>query len=70
MEKSPARRVRTSCGRSGDRRVYDSPPEHNEAHVELLGPDGREYDKQWLGIHMPYNAALTRAADELSQNYG
>lgn len=44
--------------------------EHNEAHIDLLDPDGREYDKQWLGIHLPYNATLTRATDELSENYG
>ncbi|MGN6033598.1 MAG: DUF7718 family protein [Thermomicrobiales bacterium] len=28
---------------------------HGEAHIDFIDPEGRTYDKRWLGVHRPYN---------------
>jgi len=46
---------------------YDSA--HGQAHIDLIDPKGVEYEKIWLGYFAPYNAAFTRAIDELKETY-
>ncbi|MGC4108143.1 MAG: hypothetical protein QM753_17605 [Thermomicrobiales bacterium] len=46
---------------------YDSA--HGQAHIDYLAPNGREYDKTWLGIFPPFNEAFTIAELELVNRY-
>src|SRR5680860_927769 len=41
---------------------------HGEAHIDFLDPTGVTYDKVWLGLRAPFNAAFTRAEDELKES--
>ena len=42
---------------------------HGEAHIDYLDPAGVTYQKEWLNIRWPFNAALTQAREELEEHY-
>ena len=46
---------------------YDSA--HGEAHIDYVDPSGVTYEKVWLNIRPPYNTAMTRAENELKQDW-
>ena len=46
---------------------YDSA--HGQSHIDLINPQGKEYEKIWLGLFEPYNNAFSRALDELKANF-
>ncbi len=46
---------------------YDSA--HGEAHIDYVDPKGVTYEKAWLNLRSPFNVAMTRAEDELKQDY-
>lgn len=41
---------------------------HAEAHIDFLDPRGVTYDKDWLGVHAPFNSVFTLAEDELKDS--
>jgi hypothetical protein len=42
---------------------------HEEAHIDYIDPQGVTYDKVWLNLRKPFNVAMTRAENELKQDY-
>lgn len=46
---------------------YDST--HGEAHIDYINPKGVTCEKIWLNIRSPFNVAMTRAEQELKQDF-
>jgi hypothetical protein len=42
---------------------------HGEAHIDYINPKGVTYDKIWLNLRPPFNVAMTRAEQEIKEDY-